>query len=159
MKQQQFLEVIDRDEAETRWGAVIDRSPRGDEVVPLADALGRVLAEDVRADVDVPAGARVIDLSGRTIIPGLVESHSHMGLKQLYRPETGSDNNELSKPINAEVRAVDNHVSVRASKQWNCAASHATAGAVWSPIIVDGALLLSAVKLPVRAEKAYRPAG
>ncbi len=54
MRQQQFLEVIDRDEAEARWAAVVDRSPRGDEVVPLESAFGRVLAEDVRADVDVP---------------------------------------------------------------------------------------------------------
>ena len=36
-----------------RW--VIDPAPRGVERVPLAEALGRVLAEDVRADVDVPA--------------------------------------------------------------------------------------------------------
>lgn len=66
---------------------------------------GRIV--DVGADVVVPADARVVDLTGMTIMPGIVESHSHMGLKQLYRPETGSDNNELSKAINAEVRAVD----------------------------------------------------
>lgn len=73
---------------------------------------GVMLVEDGRiqaigADVDVPTGATVLDLTGMTVIPGIVESHSHMGLKQLYRPETGSDNNELSKPINAEVRAID----------------------------------------------------
>jgi putative molybdopterin biosynthesis protein len=55
VKQDQFLEVLDRDEAERRWAAVLDASPRGAEVVPLAEALGRVLGEDVRADVDVPA--------------------------------------------------------------------------------------------------------
>lgn len=54
MKQQQFLEVIDRDEAQARWRAVIDAGSRGTERVALADALGRVLAEDVRAEVDVP---------------------------------------------------------------------------------------------------------
>jgi imidazolonepropionase-like amidohydrolase len=78
--------------------------PPIDDGVMLVEA-GRVLA--VGSDVTIPTGARVVDMGGRTIIPGLVESHSHMGLKQLYRPETGSDNNELSKPINAEVRAVD----------------------------------------------------
>jgi imidazolonepropionase-like amidohydrolase len=72
--------------------------------VMLVEA-GRVSA--LGTDVRVPSGARIVDLSGFTIMPGLVESHSHMGLKQLYRPETGSDNNELSKPINAEVRAID----------------------------------------------------
>src|SRR5438093_1710489 len=54
MKQQQFLEVLDRDEAERRWRAAIDARPLPAETVALADALGRVLADDVRADVDVP---------------------------------------------------------------------------------------------------------
>ncbi|MCG8589415.1 MAG: molybdopterin biosynthesis protein [Proteobacteria bacterium] len=54
MKQRQFLEVLDRDEAEARWRAVIDASERGRETVPLEAALGRVLAADVRAEVDVP---------------------------------------------------------------------------------------------------------
>ena len=55
MKQQQFLEIVDRDEAERRWREAIDPAPRGVERVPLDEALGRVLAEDVRAEVDVPA--------------------------------------------------------------------------------------------------------
>ncbi|HEM46249.1 MAG TPA: molybdopterin biosynthesis protein, partial [Alphaproteobacteria bacterium] len=54
MRQQQFLEVLDRDEAEKRWRAVIDVAPLGHESVRLDEALGRVLAEDVRAAVDVP---------------------------------------------------------------------------------------------------------
>ena len=54
MKQTQFLDVIDRDEAERRWREAIDFSAVGVETVPLAEALGRVLAEDVRAEVDVP---------------------------------------------------------------------------------------------------------
>ena len=54
MKQDQFLEILDRDEAEARWRAAIDTAPLGDEELPLEQALGRILAEDVRADVDVP---------------------------------------------------------------------------------------------------------
>ncbi|MEN8182673.1 MAG: molybdopterin biosynthesis protein [Myxococcota bacterium] len=54
MRQEQFLEVIDRDEAEARWRKVVDAAPLLGEEVPLARALGRVLAEDVRATVDVP---------------------------------------------------------------------------------------------------------
>ncbi len=54
MKQTQFLEVIDRDEAERRWREVIRFDPLGVETVALEAALGRVLAEDVRSDVDVP---------------------------------------------------------------------------------------------------------
>jgi putative molybdopterin biosynthesis protein len=54
VKQQQFLEVIERDEAERRWRATLDIAALPAETVALEDALGRVLAEDVRADVDVP---------------------------------------------------------------------------------------------------------
>ena len=55
MSQQQFLEVIDRDEAERRFHAAIDLRPLGSEQVPLSQALGRVLAEDAVAGVDVPS--------------------------------------------------------------------------------------------------------
>ena len=54
MKQSQFLEVIDRDEAELRWRKVISVRQLGVERVPLEQALGRVLGEDVRSSVDVP---------------------------------------------------------------------------------------------------------
>ncbi len=54
MKQDQFLEILDRDEAEARWRAAIETAPVAAEEVPLEQALGRVLAEDVRAEVDVP---------------------------------------------------------------------------------------------------------
>ncbi len=52
--QEQFLDVIDRDEAERRFHAVLDLKPLGAELAPLAESLGRVLAEDVIAPHDVP---------------------------------------------------------------------------------------------------------
>ena len=55
MKQEQFLDVVERDEAERRFVAALDLSPRPAESVPLTAALGRVLAEDVTSTVDVPA--------------------------------------------------------------------------------------------------------
>lgn len=66
---------------------------------------GKILA--VGADVSIPPGAEVIDARGKYVMPGIVETHSHMGLKLLWEPHTGRDNNELSKPDNAEVRAID----------------------------------------------------
>src|SRR5690242_9300193 len=53
--QEQFLHVLDRDEAERRFRAAIDPSPRGPETVAIDAALGRVLAADVISTVDVPA--------------------------------------------------------------------------------------------------------
>jgi putative molybdopterin biosynthesis protein len=55
MKQEQFLNVLDRDAAEARFRAALgDLAPLGAEEVPLAEALGRVLAADVESPVDVP---------------------------------------------------------------------------------------------------------
>ena len=53
-RQQQFLNVIDRDEAEARFRSALDLRPLQAETVPLSEVLGRVLAEDVTAPVDVP---------------------------------------------------------------------------------------------------------
>jgi len=53
--QEQFLQVLDRDEAERRFRAALDLSPRGVETVRLDAALGRVLAADVISPVDVPS--------------------------------------------------------------------------------------------------------
>jgi putative molybdopterin biosynthesis protein len=55
LRQQQFLDVIDRDEAERRFRAALDLRPLEAEEVPLAGALGRVLAGDVVAPLDVPS--------------------------------------------------------------------------------------------------------
>lgn len=55
MDQRQFLEVIPREEAERRFRAALRCEPLGVERVSLADALGRVLAGDVLAAVDVPS--------------------------------------------------------------------------------------------------------
>jgi putative molybdopterin biosynthesis protein len=55
MLQDQFLDVIDRDEAERRFRAALDLRPLEAEEVSLDRALGRVLAEDVVAPLDVPS--------------------------------------------------------------------------------------------------------
>jgi imidazolonepropionase-like amidohydrolase len=62
---------------------------------------------EVGARVAVPGGARVLDAQGKSLIPGLVESHSHMGFKWLNVPAMGRNNNEFRNPVNAEVRAID----------------------------------------------------
>jgi putative molybdopterin biosynthesis protein len=54
-EQEQFLQVLDRDEAERRFRAAIDLSPLGAETISLGTALGRVLAADVISPVDVPS--------------------------------------------------------------------------------------------------------
>jgi putative molybdopterin biosynthesis protein len=53
-RQEQFLDVVDRDAATARFHRHIKLRPLGTETVPLSQALCRVLARAVIADVDVP---------------------------------------------------------------------------------------------------------
>ena len=53
-RQEQFLEVVSAEEAKARFAAHLDLSPLAGEKVELQAALGRVLAYDVAAPVDVP---------------------------------------------------------------------------------------------------------
>src|SRR5580700_9143287 len=52
--QEQFLQVLDRDEADRRFRAAINLTPCGIETVPLDAALGRVLSAHAVSVVDVP---------------------------------------------------------------------------------------------------------
>jgi putative molybdopterin biosynthesis protein len=53
-RQEQFLEVVSAREAHARFSKALDLQPKGSEKVSLANALGRVLAEDTLAPVDAP---------------------------------------------------------------------------------------------------------
>jgi Tol biopolymer transport system component/imidazolonepropionase-like amidohydrolase len=53
----------------------------GDEMIERADVVvtgNRVAAVGPKGRVAVPAGARVIDVTGKTIVPGFVDVHAHM---------------------------------------------------------------------------------
>jgi putative molybdopterin biosynthesis protein len=54
VEQQQFLRVQSRDEAIAAFSGALGPRPLGSEMVALADLVGRVLADDVRAEVDAP---------------------------------------------------------------------------------------------------------
>jgi putative molybdopterin biosynthesis protein len=53
-RQEQFLEVVSAEEARARFARHLDLAPLPGETVALATALGRVLACDVTAPIDVP---------------------------------------------------------------------------------------------------------
>ncbi|MEM7052687.1 MAG: amidohydrolase family protein [Acidobacteriota bacterium] len=58
---------------------------RGDEVLEDATVLvdgHRIVAVGARGEVDVPAGTHIVDVSGKTVIPGLVDVHWHGAMGQ-----------------------------------------------------------------------------
>jgi len=58
---------------------------KGNEVIENADIVvvnNRIRAVGRRGSVTVPNGARVIDVAGKTIVPGFVDTHGHLRLSQ-----------------------------------------------------------------------------
>jgi imidazolonepropionase-like amidohydrolase len=59
---------------------------------------GKIIAVGARASVKIPADAIVTDVTGKIVMPGLVDSHSHIG-----EPAGGDD----SSPIQPDARVLD----------------------------------------------------
>ena len=55
LKQEQFLNVVTAEEAHRIFREAVAPAPLGEEAVPLDQALGRVLSQDIVSRVDVPA--------------------------------------------------------------------------------------------------------
>jgi imidazolonepropionase-like amidohydrolase len=68
---------------------------------------GRVVAVGRADEVAIPSDAVVHDLAGRVLIPGLVDTHSHVGLSPRPAVPANADANETSNPVTPEVRALD----------------------------------------------------
>ncbi len=66
---------------------------------------GRILA--VGADVSVPDGARIVDATGKWVLPGFIEAHGHVGIHEEANGPAGNDTNEMTNPNTAGVRAID----------------------------------------------------
>ncbi len=66
---------------------------------------GRIAA--VGRSLDAPRDAQVIDAAGRYVMPGIIDTHSHMGVYPWPEVDANSDGNELTDPVTPFVRAVD----------------------------------------------------
>src|SRR5919109_4901763 len=64
---------------------------------------GRIVA--VGAKVDAPAGAVVVDGTGKFVTPGLIDEHSHLGVYAAPGTDAESDGNEATNPVTADVWA------------------------------------------------------
>lgn len=84
----------------------VDEAPVPDGVLLVSD--GRIAAVGARSSVDIPVGAEVHDLSGRHVIPGLIDLHSHIGGGRLH------ESLGVTMPAVAAVDAIDpTHASIQ----------------------------------------------
>ena len=75
--------------------------PISSEPVPGGTVLivdGRIAA--VGVDVDVPAGAEVVDVTGSVVMPGIIDAMSYFGV-------AGEDMNEVPTPLTPELRIIE----------------------------------------------------
>lgn len=64
---------------------------------------GRI--EAVGVGLDAPAGATVIEADGRFVTPGIIDTHSHLGVYPSPSVEGMGEGNEATNPVTAEVWA------------------------------------------------------
>ncbi len=84
---------------------------------------GKIIVVGATGAVRIPDGAQRVDARGKTIMPGLVDSHSHIG---------GPEGGDASNPIQPDVRILDS-LNVRASS-----ISKARAGGITTVNVMPG---------------------
>ena len=55
----------------------------------------------------LPARTSVLDATGKWVLPGLIDAHTHLGVHEEADGWAGQDSNELTDPVTAHVRAID----------------------------------------------------
>jgi len=83
-----------------RAGVLIDGNsdqPRRDQVIVIRG--NRIESVSDAANAKIPAGVRIIDLSHATVLPGLIDSHTHIFLQGEEPAQGGYDANILKYPL------------------------------------------------------------
>jgi imidazolonepropionase-like amidohydrolase len=68
---------------------------------------GKIVAVGEEGKIKIPRGAIVEDASGKVVMPGIVDSHSHIGIDPNPLASDSGDGNESSGPIQPGLRALD----------------------------------------------------
>ncbi len=91
---------------------------QGGRVVTMAGAVhdpgyvliaeGKIAGVGPLAQMPGPAaGSQVVDLSGKWILPGLIDAHTHVGIGEQGFGREGMDVNESTDPVTPQMRAID----------------------------------------------------
>lgn len=96
----------------------------------LIDDNGKIAA--IGETISAPASVDVLDLTGKVILPGFVDAHSHVGIWGDGEGRPAYDGNEMSSPIAGQVNALD------AANPYQRSFASAREGGITSVQIVPG---------------------
>jgi len=65
------------------------------------------IIKDIGPNLSYPADAEIIDATGKNVMPGLIDAHTHLGIFEEGVMSEGDDTNELTGPITPELRVLD----------------------------------------------------
>lgn len=73
---------------------------------------GSILVEDgkikeVGENIVAPLDAKVIDATGKVVMPGIIDAHCHLGMWEDAIGFEGADGNEMTDPVTPHLRAID----------------------------------------------------
>ncbi len=73
---------------------------------------GTILIEDgkikgIGSDIKIPEGSKIYDLKGKSITPGFIDAHCHVGVFNEGIGDMGFDGNDATSPVTPEIRAID----------------------------------------------------
>jgi imidazolonepropionase-like amidohydrolase len=96
----------------------IIRAFRASEIITVGDGGeiddGLLVIKDGKVDYvgpyspeEVPEDVEVRDFGDRTIMPGLVDAHTHVGMHEEGEGWEGQDTNEMTDPVTPQVKAID----------------------------------------------------
>jgi imidazolonepropionase-like amidohydrolase len=111
------------------WDAVSDAPHEGWAVLVRGD---RIEAVGPRAQVTAPADAKTISLPGTTLLPGLIEGHSHL-LLHPYN-ETSWNDQVLHEPLALRVARATNHARAQLLAGFTSARDLGTEGAGYADV-------------------------
>ena len=86
---------------------------------------GKIVAIGTRAEISIPPGAEIVDYEDKTLCPGFVDLHHHVG-------SGGGDINDMVMPTNPELRTLD---TVRPA---NSKIKQTLAGGVTTTLFIPG---------------------
>ena len=82
----------------TMAGEIIERGS-----ILIAD--GKI--KELGTDINIPAGAEIIDAGGKIVFPGIIDAHTHLGIGEDGLGWEGRDYNEMSDAVTPHLRAID----------------------------------------------------